>query len=133
MAHMLRRMLANEVDDRHLRPARIVQIGDPVAEAGAKMKKSACWFPGHACITICRSRYHAFKQTEHAAHFRHPVKCSNYMYFRGAWVGEAGFNLSCNQRANQTLSPVHCCSPLTFPVKNLLCALQFAALELNIS
>jgi len=61
MAQMIGRMLANDVDDRHLRPAGIVQIGDPVAEAGAKMKEGACWFPGHARITICRSRYHAFE------------------------------------------------------------------------
>src|SRR5205823_1500533 len=111
MAQMISRMLANDVDDRHLRPARIMQIGDPVAEAGAKMKESACWFPGHARITICRSRYHAFKQTEQAAHFRHSVDGSNYMDFRGARIRKTGLNASPNQRANQTFRPVHLCLP----------------------
>src|SRR5207253_11370919 len=95
---MINGMLANDIDDRHLRPARIVQIGDPVAEAGAKMKERACWLPSHPCITICRSRYHAFKQTEHAAHPHHSVKCSNYMYFRGARIRKTGLNAFPHQR-----------------------------------
>ena len=35
---MIGRMLADQVDDRHLRPAGIVQIREAVAEAGAEMK-----------------------------------------------------------------------------------------------
>src|SRR5438552_19066683 len=129
MAHMLRRMLANEVDDRHLRPARIVQIGDPVAEAGAKMKKSACWFPGHARITICRSRYHAFKQTEQAAHFRHSVKCSNYMYFRGARVAETGVNSPATNVPTRLSAPSIVVFLLLFQCRNYIAHLGQCAAQ----
>ena len=108
---MISRMLADNVDDRNLRSARVVQISETVCETGTKMKQSACRFAGHACITIRRSSNDPFEETKHATHFRRSVKGSNYMDFRRARVREAGFNPSDNQRANQTFRPVHLCLP----------------------
>src|SRR5437667_112686 len=116
----MRRAAASPLPYRAL-PAISMDVRRPdrsIAETEAEMKESACRFPGHARITICRSRYHAFEQTEYASHFRHSVKCGNYMHFRGARVAEAGVNPPGNQRANQTRGPVHCCFPLTFPSVN---------------
>ena len=59
---MIRRMLANQVDDRYLRPAGVVQIREAVRQAGAKVKQSACWFPSHAGIAIGSARDHAFER-----------------------------------------------------------------------
>ena len=107
MTEMISGMLTNDIDNWHLCPAGIVQISESVAKSRAKMKESACWFPGHARITICRSGDHAFEQTEHATHFGHSVKRSNDVDFRCARVAETGVNFPGKQRANQTFSAVH--------------------------
>jgi hypothetical protein len=74
-------MLANQVDDRYLRPAGVVQIREAVRQAGAKVKQSACWFPSHAGIAIGSARDHAFEETEHTTHFRCSVKRSDNVDF----------------------------------------------------
>src|SRR5438552_2092491 len=112
---MISGMLANDIDDRHLRPAGIVQIGESIAKPGTEMKKSACRFVRHARITVCRSSDHSLEETKHAAHLPHSVKCSNDMYLRGARVSEADFNASGDQRANQTFCPVHLYYRIIFP------------------
>src|SRR5438034_6637536 len=112
MAKMISGMLADNVDDRHLRSARIVQISKAIGETRAKMKQSTGRFAHHASITVCGSRHHTLEETEHATHFGHPVKCSNDMYFRSARVREAGLNPASDQRANQTFRPVHLCLPI---------------------
>ncbi len=48
-----------------------------------------------------------FKETQHATHFRHPIKCGNDVHFRGAGICKARFEVSGNQRANQTFCTVH--------------------------
>ena len=97
VAQMIRGMLADNVDDRHLRPARIVQVRDAVGKTGAEMQQRAGRLFGHACVAVRSSRHHPFEQTEHATHFRHAVKGGDDMHFGSARVREAG---------------VHACQPL---------------------
>src|SRR5579863_5859534 len=97
---MMSCMLADDVDDRHVRPARIVQIGETIPKTGAEMKQSACRFLRHAGITICRSGYNSFEQSQNAPHFTDSVKCSNDVDFRGARVCKARVYPSGEKRAN---------------------------------
>src|SRR5579863_3644151 len=97
---MMSCVLADAVDDRHVRPARIVQIGEAIPEPGTEMKQSACRFLRHAGITVCSSGYNSFEQSQHAPHFSDSIKSSNDMDFRGARVCKAGVYLPGQQRAN---------------------------------
>src|SRR5580698_8603027 len=97
---MTSRMLANHVDDRHLRPTGVVQVRQTVGETGTEMKESASWLFCHARIAVRGTRHHAFEKTKHAAHFRDSVQCCHDVDFRSAGVREASINPSGNQRAN---------------------------------
>ena len=69
VAQMVSRMLADDIDDRYLRSARVVQIGETVGETRTQMQQSASRFPRHARVAVCGSRDHAFEESEHATHF----------------------------------------------------------------
>jgi len=81
-------MLADEVDDRHLGPAGVVQIRETIGKAGAKMQEGAGWFFRHPGIAIRRSRANSFEEAEHAAHFRQPVERGHEMNLRRTRVRE---------------------------------------------
>jgi hypothetical protein len=68
-------MLAYDVDDRHLRSARIVQIGKTVSEARAKMQQGARWFSRHSRISVGGARHDALKKAQYAPHLRDMVEC----------------------------------------------------------
>ena len=51
--------------------ARIVQVGDAVAEAGPEMDQRQRRLARHACIAVGRAGADALEKTEHAAHARH--------------------------------------------------------------
>jgi hypothetical protein len=74
-------MLANQVDDWHASPARVVQIRETVPESGAKMQQRARWFFHHARIAVRGSGNDAFEEAEHAAHFRRAVQRSDDVDF----------------------------------------------------
>ena len=81
MVQMIRCMLTDQIDDRYLRAAGIVQISEAVAEAGPEMEKSVCWPLRHAGIAVRCTGYNSFKEAENAAHFRDSVEGGNGMYF----------------------------------------------------
>jgi hypothetical protein len=85
-------MLPNYVYDRNLCPFGIVQIGETVGEARAKMKERACWLFRHSGITIGRACHYAFKQAEHAAHLIDLIESGDQVHLRRAGVGEASVN-----------------------------------------
>ena len=78
---MVRRVLADHVDDRYLRPAGVVQIRKAVAESGTEMQQRACRFLRHASISVGCASDHAFEQAQHAPHFWNPVKRGNNVDF----------------------------------------------------
>jgi hypothetical protein len=107
MAQMICGVLSDEVDDGDARPAGVVQIRKAVRETGAEMQKRACGFFSHARIAVSRSRDDTFEQTEHAPYCRHSLKRSDKMNFRSAGVGEAHFNPTRHQGANETFCTIH--------------------------
>jgi hypothetical protein len=104
---MISGMLSDKVDDRHLGPARVVQIGEAIAETGAKMQECARRFFGQARISVGGAGDDTFEEAKHATYFRHSVKRSDQMNLRGAGVGEARPNSTCYQGANQTFCAIH--------------------------
>jgi hypothetical protein len=97
---MIDGVLAHDIDDWHMRSARIVQIGEAIGEAGTKMKQSARWFLRHPRVAIRGPGDNAFEKTQHAADLLYAVESADDMHFRSAWIREAGVNSSGNQRAN---------------------------------
>jgi hypothetical protein len=57
-------MIAYDIDDRHPRTTRIVQIRHTIRQARPKMQQGASRFLYHARITVCRTRYDTFEQTK---------------------------------------------------------------------
>ena len=104
---MVARMLADDVNDRHMRSPRIMQIRQSIAETGTQMQQRACRFFRHTCVAIRRPGDHTFEQSEHTAHFRRPVQRRHNVDLRSSRIAEAGINPSTQQRANQTFRSVH--------------------------
>jgi hypothetical protein len=97
---VIRGMLAHKADYGNLRPAGIVQIRQPIAEAGTEMQQGTCRLLSHARIAVRRSSHNPFEEAKHAAHCWRSIERSDQMNLRSSGVGEADFNASGNQRAN---------------------------------
>jgi len=100
-------VLSDEVDDRNLRPACVVQVRKAVPDAWTEMQESARWFFGHACITVSRPGHDAFEEAEYATYFRYVVQCSDEMNFRSTRVRKACINPTQHQGANETCCTFH--------------------------
>lgn len=59
---MIGRMLANQVDDRNVGPAGIVQIRKTVPQAGSKMQQGARRFFSDPSVTVSGACDHSFEQ-----------------------------------------------------------------------
>jgi hypothetical protein len=73
--------LSYKIDDRDLRAAGIVQVGEAVAEAGTEMEQSACRLLRHSRIAVGSSGDDSFKQAQEATHLGDSVKSGDDMYF----------------------------------------------------
>ena len=74
VAQVISRVLADNVYDRHLRSARVVEIRNTVRQTGAQMQQRARRLFSHPRVAVRGSRHHTFKKAEHATHFRYTVK-----------------------------------------------------------
>src|SRR5580692_4727741 len=104
---MIRGMLADQVDDWHVGPASIVQVREPVPEAGTEMQQRTRRLLYHPRIAVRSAGGDSLKQTERAPYFRSAVKRCDDVNFRGAWVREARVNARCCQGANQAFRARH--------------------------
>ena len=100
MLQMIGRMLAHQIDDGYLSPARIVQIRETIPETGAEMQEGARGFFSHARVAIGGSGGNTFEETKRATYLLDSVKRSDQMNFRSARVCKAGVDASGEQRAN---------------------------------
>ena len=91
---MVRRVLPDQVDDWHLRPACIVQIGEAIAQARSEMKQRARRFLNHARISIGGACDHALEETENATHFLNLIERGDDMDFRCTWIRKADLDAS---------------------------------------
>jgi hypothetical protein len=75
------RVLADDIYDRHLSSAGVVQVRQAVGEPRSQMEEGAGRFPGHAGISVSRSSNDTLKKPEHATHLWHPVEGGDDMDF----------------------------------------------------
>ena len=54
---------SDNIDDRRIGPARIVQRGDAIGEAAANVEESEGRRPLHAGVTVCSASYDVLLQT----------------------------------------------------------------------
>ena len=104
---VVRRVVADDVDDRRLALARVVQVGEPVAEARPEVQQGGRGPAGHAAVAVGRAGRDAFEQREHAAHLGHRVERGDEVHLRRARVHEAGVDTARNERADECLGAVH--------------------------
>ena len=107
MGDVIGRVLAHDVDDRRVGLLRVVQVGEPVAEAGAGVQQGGRRLPGHAAIAVRGAGHHALEQAQHAPHAVDAIQRRAEMHLRGAGIGEAGIDAARQQRPRQALGPVH--------------------------
>ncbi len=101
------RVLAHHVDDARIGLLGVVQIGEPVGEAGAEMEQGRGRFPSHPVIAVGGPRQHPFEEPQHAAHARHLVEGGHEMHLGRARVGEADIDPSRQQGSHEALGAVH--------------------------
>jgi hypothetical protein len=83
---MISRVVANDVDNRSCRAARVVEIGKAVGETWSKMQQGRRRLFGHAAIAVRHAGRHALEQSQHRPHAPDPVECGDEMHFRCARI-----------------------------------------------
>ena len=104
---MIRRVLADDIDDAGIGLFGVVQIGEAVGEAGTEMQQRRGGLAGHPEIAVGRPRDDAFEQPEHAADALDAIERSHEMHLRRAGIGEADVDVACDQRPHQAFRTVH--------------------------
>ena len=108
---VVRRVVADDVDDRGVRAARVVQVGDAVAEPGPEVQQRGGGPVGHAGVAVGGAGDDALEQAEHRAHLGHGVERGDEVHLRRARVGEADVDAGVDEGADQGLGAVHGWSP----------------------
>ncbi len=101
------RVVADDVDERRARPAGVVQVGEPVAEAGPEVQQRRRRLAGHAPVPVGGAGDDAFEQAEHAAHLGDRVERGDEVHLGRARVREAHVDAAVDERADQRLRSVH--------------------------
>ena len=83
-------MIADNVHNRRMGLAPVVQIGDSIAQPRAQMQKRRRRFAGHACITVCATGRDTLKQAQDRVHLRHGIQGGHKVHLRRARIHEAG-------------------------------------------
>ena len=100
MPDVIRRVLADDIDNSRARLLRVVQIGKPVAETRTQVQQRAGRLAGHAEEAIRRAGDDALEQPQHAAHPFNLVERGNEVHLRSARIGKTNVDIACDQRAD---------------------------------
>jgi hypothetical protein len=82
-------VVAHDVDDGHLALARVVQVGQAVAQAAAQVQQRGGGLAGHAGVAVGGAGGHALEQGQHGAQAWFAVQRGDEVHLAGAGVGEA--------------------------------------------
>jgi hypothetical protein len=99
-------VVADDVDDRHLALARVVQVRKAVAEAAAEVQQRRRRLPGHPRVAVGGAGRDAFEQRQHRAHARLVVERGDEVHLAGAGVGEADLDAGVGEGLDQGLGAV---------------------------
>ena len=84
-----------------------MEIGQPVAKAGAQMKQHRGGPARDACIAVGRTGGDALKEGQHAAHLGNGVQGRDEVHLGRAGVGEADVDTAVDQGIDQSLRTIH--------------------------
>ena len=104
---VVRGVLADDVDDRHLALARIVQVRQPVTEPGTEVEKHRSGLFLDTGVPVGGSRHDAFEQAEDTTHLGNRVECGDEVHLGRAGVHEACVDAACDERADECFRAVH--------------------------
>ncbi len=105
------RVIPDDSQQRGVRAARIVQVGQPVRQTRSEVQQCGGRLPGHPAEAVGRAGSHPLKQAQHAAHLGHCVQCRDEVHLRRTGVGEARRHAAADQRADDGLGSVHGLTP----------------------
>jgi hypothetical protein len=87
--------------------AGIVEVGQAVGETRTQMEQRRCRSFGHPCVTVRRSRHHAFEQAQHRAHAGDTIQGADEVHLGRPRIGEADIHSARHQRPQQRFGAVH--------------------------
>jgi hypothetical protein len=100
-------VVADDVHDRRRRPARVVEVGEPVGEARSEVQQRRRRALGHAGVAVGHAGHHALEQPEHRPHPVDPIDRRHEVHLRRAGIREAHLDATRDERAQEALGPVH--------------------------
>ena len=100
-------LVADDVDDRAVRPAGVMEVGEAVGEAGPAMEERRRGPAGHARIAVGGAGGDALEQGEDATDARHAVERGDEVHLAGAGIGEAGVDAAGKEGAGEAFGAVH--------------------------
>ena len=100
------RVITDDVDHRHLALARVMQIGQAIAQSAAQVQQRGRRLVGHARIAVGRTGGHTLEQGQHRTHARLAVEGGNEVHLAGAGVGETDLDAGIGQGPDQGLGTV---------------------------
>ena len=106
-AKVVRRVVANHIDDRRPRSPCVVQIGEPICESRTEVQQRRRGPIRHATVAIRRAGYHILLQAEDTAHARLVVERRDKMHFRRSGVRKADAHTVVEQCVAHRLCTVH--------------------------
>ena len=107
VAGVVGRVVAHDVHDRRPGPPGVVQVGQPVAEAGPEVQQRGRRAPGDAPVPVGGAGDDALEEAEDAPHGRHVVERGDEVHLRGPRVGEADVDAGVDQGREQGAGAVH--------------------------
>jgi len=106
------RLIADDVDDGAARAARVVQIRQPIGQAGTTVQERACRAAGDAVVAVGHAGDDVFVKAEHTVHAGDAIERRDEMHLARAGVRETGIHTRRKQRVHQTLGAIHVDPPL---------------------
>lgn len=102
-----RGVLTDHAKDRRLCSPRVVEIGDPVGETGAKMQERHGRAVEHPRVAVRGARADPLKEPEYRLDAGHPVHRHDNRNFRGPRVGKADFDPAGRRGPYKRFRPIH--------------------------
>jgi hypothetical protein len=101
------RVIADDVDERHVAAPGVVEIGPTIGETGPQMQERRGGSTTHARESVGGARRDTFKETEHPAHLRRVVERRHEVHLGRSGIGEADVDLVGRQGREQRAGAVH--------------------------
>lgn len=107
MCLVVRRVVADDVDDGRVGPSGVVQIGKAVGQPGPEVHQRRCRPFKHAPISVRGASHDSFGEAEHTAHSINLVQRGDKVHLRRSRVREADIDATVNEGTDQTVCAIH--------------------------